>query len=271
MESKLVESLKLKFEPVAIYWTNNLPEGARQFAKGKWGCVMMLFAQAAKGKTAAFDRETAGCMGGAVGLGFGNTYQMWAGGIDCFYRFLSSGNADPEKAQQIIEQMGGRMTEERLDNFLYGERYLKSPEIVKKFMEFLPMIDAPEKYVVMKPLKAVDLNQEKPQVISILANPDQLSALCILAHYASDRPENVMIPFGAGCHQIGIIPLNESKSAHPRAVIGLTDLSARNNIKKQLGREVMAFSVPLRMFLEMEGNVEGSFLRRPTWKELMKD
>jgi len=81
--------------------------------------------------------------------------------------------------------------------------------------------------------------------------------------------ENVMVRFGAGCHQIGILPLHEANSGQPRAVLGLTDLSARNSIKNQLGHEMLTFAVPLQMFLEMEGNVEGSFLKRPTWKELL--
>ncbi len=271
MESKLGVSLKLKFQPVAVSWTDLLPEGARQFARGKWGCVMMLFAAAAKGKTVAFDRETCGCMGGSVGLGFGNTYTQWAGGIECFYRFLSSGSADLEKSREIIEKMGVHMTPERLDNFINGERYLKSPELAKKFVENLPMIDAPEKYVVMRPLKDADLAREKPQVIVFVANPDQISALSVMANYGRMNPENVMTPFGAGCHQIGIIPLNEAKREFPRAVLGLTDLSARNAVKNTLGRDILTFSVPLKMFLEMEENEEGSFLHRHTWKELMKD
>jgi hypothetical protein len=32
----------------------------------------------------------------------------------------------------------------------------------------------------------------------------------------------------------------------------------------------MTFAVPLKMFEEMEQNVEGSFLERPTWQGLLK-
>ncbi len=271
MESKLRESLRLKFEPVAIYWTNNLAAGAKQFAKGKWGCVMMMYAQAAKGKTVAFDRETFGCMGGAVGLGFGNVYERWPGGIDCFYRFLSTGNENTAEGKAMLEKLGGNISKEGLGNFLYGERYCKTPEIAKKFVESLPMVDVPEKYVVMRPLKDVDLNQEPPKVISLLADCDQLSALIVLANYAREKTDNVTVRFGAACHQVGILPLHEAASEHPRAVLGMTDLSARENIKNQIGHDHLAFSVPLKMFLEMEGNVEGSFLERPTWKELSGD
>jgi hypothetical protein len=53
-------------------------------------------------------------------------------------------------------------------------------------------------------------------------------------------------------------------------VVGLTDLSARAAIRQQLGDHLMTFAVPLKMFHEMEGNVEGSFLERPVWEKLVE-
>jgi len=91
MESKIAQALRLKYCPVAIVWTDDKPEKAMDFKEGKWGCVMWMLAAAAKGKTAAFDKNTYGCWGGGVGLGFGNQYLHFPGGIECFYRFLSRG------------------------------------------------------------------------------------------------------------------------------------------------------------------------------------
>jgi len=51
-------------------------------------------------------------------------------------------------------------------------------------------------------------------------------------------------------------------------VVGLTDISARENLRKQFGKDLLSFAVPWQMYLEMEGNVEGSFLQRRTWKGL---
>jgi hypothetical protein len=53
-------------------------------------------------------------------------------------------------------------------------------------------------------------------------------------------------------------------------VVGLVDLSARKNVRRQLGKDVMSFSVPAAMFQRMERNVEGSFLERETWKSLLE-
>lgn|SRR6185369_3039801 len=92
MNSKIAESVKLASEPVALLWSDTLPDDAAMFEKGRWGCVMSLVAAAAKGKTVAFDRETYGCPGGGVGLGFGDLYRSFPGGVNGFCRFLSDGN-----------------------------------------------------------------------------------------------------------------------------------------------------------------------------------
>jgi hypothetical protein len=131
-------------------------------------------------------------------------------------------------------------------------------------------VDIPVQYVIFKPLKDIDLRKEEPVVIVLLADPDQLSALVILANYGREGNENVIIPYAAGCQTIGIYPYQEAKSEKPRAVVGLTDISARKNVKKQLGKDLLSFAVPFPMFQEMEANVEGSFLQRQTWKALME-
>jgi len=53
---------------------------------------MWMLVNAVKGKVAVFDRKTYGCWGGGVGLGFGNIYMDFPGGIECFYYFISIGN-----------------------------------------------------------------------------------------------------------------------------------------------------------------------------------
>lgn len=62
--------------------------------------------------------------------------------------------------------------------------------------------------------------------------------------------------------------ISEDQSDHPRAVVGLTDLSARKAVRTTLGKDVLTFSVPLALYLEMEQNVSGSFLELDLWKEL---
>jgi len=73
------------------------------------------------------------------------------------------------------------MTKESYDNFLHGERYVKSPELVEKFVKALPLTEIPASYVVFQPLSNIDAAKEKPQTIIFFVNPDQLSALTVLA------------------------------------------------------------------------------------------
>ena len=101
MDSKIAAALNLKYEPVAVLRAGEKPEKALQFKQGRWGCVMFMFANAARGKTAAFDAKTYGCWGGGVGLGFGNAYLDFPGGVDCFAHFLSSGNDQWEMEDNV--------------------------------------------------------------------------------------------------------------------------------------------------------------------------
>jgi len=270
MKSKIVDALNLEYNPVALVWTNKKPEDALQFKKGRWGCVVSMFANAAKGRTAVFDRETYGCWGGGVGLGFGNQYVNFPGGEECFCHFLSTGNKQWDTGKNVADKIEKYVGKEFLEDFLYGERYFKSPQLVKKFVNSMPIIDIPARYVVFKPLKDVNLSREQPVVIIFLANPNQVSALVILANYGRGDTDNVIIPYAAGCQTIGIFPYRETKSDNPRAVVGLTDISARENVKGVIGEDLLSFAVPLKMFQEMEDNVEGSFLQRRTWKALIE-
>lgn len=270
MESKVAKAVGLKYNPVAVVLADGRPDNALQFKKGKWGCVMFMFANAAKGKTAAFDAETYGCWGGGVGLGFGNAYLQFPGGVDCFAHFLSSGNMQWEKGRDVGKALEGAAGKEFASNFLKGEAYVRTPELVQQWLGEIPMAEVASNYVLFKPLSAVEPDVEKPETVVFLANPDQLSALVILANYGREGMENVIIPWAAGCQTIGILPYREAQSGKPRAVVGLTDISARKYVRSILGVEYLSFAMPWDFFLEMEGNVGGSFLERHTWQALQE-
>ena len=206
------------------------------------------------------------------GLGFGNQYKYFPGGEEGFCHFLSTGNAVRPGGMEEAEKIKSFMTEESFNHFLHGERYIKTPGGVRDFIGNLPLMDIPADYVVFKPISAVDATSEQPQAVIFFVNPDQLSALTVLANYGRGGNENVIIPYAAGCQTIGIYPYREGKSAKPRAVVGLTDLSARIYVRKQLGDpNFMTFTVPYALFKEMEQDVEGSFLERHTWLTLLHE
>jgi hypothetical protein len=270
MDSKIASAIQLELDPVALVWADAKPEGAMEFVPGKWGCVLFLLAAAAKGKIAVASRETFGCFGGGVGLGFGDQYRNFPGGEECFCRFLSSGNAGTQPGQSIGQGMAASGAAAMAEDFLLGERYIKSPESVRMFIACLPIMEIPTRYVIMKPLYDVDLTRDNVRSITFLVNPDQLSALVVLANYNGEHNENVIIPFAAGCQSIGICTFRENEREDPRAVVGLVDLTARKNLRRQFGRDVMSFSVTPKMLQRMEANVAGSFLERQTWKSLLE-
>lgn len=125
----------------------------------------------------------------------------------------------------MAEKIGNFARKEFMDDFRHGEGYIKTPELVKKWVDLLPIVDIPAKYTVFKPLKEADLNVEEPAIVSFLVNPDQLSVLVVLANYGRERNDNVIVPFAAGCQSIGIIPYRECRSENPKGVIGLVDIS----------------------------------------------
>lgn len=241
MESRVAQELKLRYQPVAIIFSDEKPEGAIQFKAGVRGCVISMLSAAAKGKVAALDRQTVRCAGGRTGLGFGNAYEENPGWIEYF---LSTG-----KPGQFE-----------------GEGYKKSPEIVRQMISKVPITNIPSKYVIFKPLDKVNKQKETPELIVFYVNPDQLSALVVLANYGRPTSDNVIVNMGAGCSTICLYPYQEGLKQRSRAVIGLTDITARPYIDSDL----LAFTVPYNMFIEMEENIPGSFLEKKDWQELKK-
>jgi hypothetical protein len=69
---------------------------------------------------------------------------------------------------------------------------------------------------------------------------------------------------GAGCHTLCLFPLHEAQREPQRAVIGMMDIT----IRPQVDPDILSFSMPYRMFQEMEANVAGSFLETHAWHKV---
>ena len=267
MNSNIAQALSLKFPPLAIYYAQERPAEAEDF---KPLCSVLLVAQAAKGKTMAMTQGTCGCPGASEGFGLETSLpDNFPGGRECFLRFLSTGNKDWEQGRAMIQKLvEGGAPKIMIEEFSEGEGFVKTPELVAQYLEEIPKIEPEGPYVVIKPLEALAPG-EKPKVVTILADPDQLSALVVLANYARPGIDNVRIPFGSGCSSLALHPFYEATQANPRAVVGLTDISARFYLRKILGRDILAFTTPWSLFEEMEGNVSESFLTKHAWKTIM--
>lgn len=245
MQSRIAEAIALKHSPVAILLTNTRPEGAAQFKEGSWrGCAAAMLRAASDGRTVVFDRKTFGCPGGGTGLGFGNCYIGFA--ID---RLLSTGGKAELPNGQAFD-MGE------------GEGFFESPEAAARWAEALPYRDAPTEYIVFKAIDQV-AEGEDVSLVLMFVNPDQLSALVTLAGFRRGGFGNTVSPWGAACQSI-LFAYKEAESGNPRGVMGYFDISQRGKIS----RELLSYTMPYSLYLEMESGVDDSFLRQDTWRKL---
>jgi uncharacterized protein (DUF169 family) len=270
-KSAIAREAGIPYNPVAIVWTEKKPEHALAFKPGVWGCVMWFLAKVAKdGKTAVFTLDTVGCAGGAMGLGFGRPLDRHPGrNAEGFCSFLSNGieGAADKAAYEAVIARGPDARHRKM--LAEGERFLKNPAMVKKFLQNLPVYDAKDRYIVMKPIHEVEEGEEVKSIVFV-ASADQIAALSTLANYETGNIRNgIIVAAGAaGCQAIGVCTYAEGDADNPRAVVGLTDLSARKRVRPALGKDVLTFSVPFALYRQMERNVAGSFLELDLWKEL---
>ncbi|MCL1797669.1 MAG: DUF169 domain-containing protein [Eggerthellaceae bacterium] len=246
MNSRLVEKLAFALEPVAVSFTDDKPSDALQFEEGKRGCVGSMLVAAAEGKTAVFDEKTYGCAGGGVGLCFGDTFTKNNHPTECL---LSTGDEALAAQGRTFARSLGR-----------GERFFASPELAAKWKAEFPYAETPQKYVVFMPLGKV---QQSPDLVCIFANPDQLSALVILAGFSRGSALNVIAPFGAACHSIAFAR-KESQADCPKAVMGFFDISQRHAIPKDL----LTLTMPFTLFKEMDEAADESCLSTKEWERI---
>jgi uncharacterized protein (DUF169 family) len=224
--------------PITFYYTDK-PANAELVKPGSVPrCIIGALVKVQQGQSLAFNIDAVGCAGGKRYLGFAEEI------MPDFEYFLSCG----------------------IPGKLEGERYKKSPEMVKEYMQkHAPIVKAPAKYIVFKRWDNLDAG-DNPDVVIFYAEPDVVAGLFTLASFDEAEQNTVIAPFGSGCASIVQYPFMEAKSAHPRAVIGMFDVSARPFMDKN----TLAFSVPMSKFKRMVGNMEESFLITPSWAKVQK-
>ncbi|MBN1176104.1 MAG: DUF169 domain-containing protein [Dehalococcoidales bacterium] len=224
--------------PITFYYTDEPVHAKAVKPESGPRCVIGALVKVREGQSLAFDGDAVGCPGGKRYLGFTE------GIMPDFEYFLSCG----------------------IPGKLEGERYKKTPEMVKEFMEkYSPAMKAPAKYIVFKRWDKLE-NTDNPEVVICFARPDVLSGLFTLASFDEAEQNTVIAPFGSGCSSIVQHPYLEVKSPNPKGVIGMFDVSARPYVPA----DMLTFSTPMSKFVRMIYNMEESFLITPSWAKVQK-
>jgi len=223
--------------PISFYYTDDGGHTEKVKSGSVSRCLIGALSEVRKGRSLCFDTDSMGCPGGRKYAGFADKL------MPNFEYFLSCG-------------IPGKMQ---------GERYKKSPELVREVMKTSPAFKAPARFIVFKRWDLLE-PPDDPEAVVFFTRPDVLAGLFTLANFDEAEPNGVFAPFGAGCSSIIQYPYLEGKAARPRGVIGMFDISARPFVPQ----DVLTFSAPMAKFLRMTENAEESFLITDSWRKVQE-
>jgi hypothetical protein len=240
MENQLKESFLSKWEryfpgvelPIAYFYADEASAKDLQDTVNEYTCLIGNLTRVRQGHSYVYSSCTPGCPGGKRYTGFVQRLRP------DFEYFLSCG-------------IPGKME---------GERYKKSPVLVKAYLENHPPFKAPGKYLIFKRWDRL-MVKDNPLAVIFFAIPDVISGLFTLSNFDFAEPNGVITPMGSGCSSIISYPLEESESSTPRCVLGMFDVSARPRVPANM----LTFSVPMKRFHQMIENMDESFLTTESW------
>jgi uncharacterized protein (DUF169 family) len=221
--------------PVTFYYSHEARGAEMVKSSSGHQCFISVLSRVRKGTSLCFDVNSIGCPGGKRYLGFKQEIRLE------FEYFLSCG----------------------IPGKLEGERYKKTPELVKEAMKRMPEFKAPAQFIVFKRWDKLE-KQDNPDVAIFFAQPDVLSGLFTLTNFDEADPNGVFAPFSAGCGSIVQYPYLEKDSNRPRGVLGMFDVSARPHVPT----ETLTFALPMNKFQRMIENMEESFLTTASWEKM---
>jgi hypothetical protein len=218
--------------PIVFYYSDI--DTINENKSTKFQCLIGDLNRVRAGTSLRFGVDSIGCPGGRKYLGFTDTISE-----DLEY-FLSCG----------------------IPGKLEGERYKKSPEIARNFLQRQTKFKAPKKYIVFKRWDQIS-EHDDPEVVIFYCKPDVLAGLFTLAGF-DDVEDNIMSPFGSGCMTIITYPYAEREKETPKCFIGMFDPSARPYVQP----DKISFAAPMKKFMGMIENMPESFLITPTWEKI---
>ncbi len=268
MESSIVRHLRPEFEPVAVVWSDTLPDGTVQYRKGKFGCMLYLFAQASRrGKITGGSRETITCGGGRAALGLSPEFAASKEDLHNYSAVFSKGLKSArdrdayEKRMQAVPESWRHLYE-------YGERRHCSYELAESWLlHGLPRYDVPHEYVLFKPLSLTSL-EENVRAVIFPVNPVELAGLVMLAGSVMEGTDPVQVPQGPECTSITAFAYAQAEQESPRAVLGLLGVDGRKVARKRFRDDILTLTLPTPLFQRMEHEADDCVFQIPSWKIL---
>jgi len=203
----------------------------------KENCAFLALNNAFQGETIRLSEDAIRCPGGKGGFGFADGLADMPGGYGHFLSYGAGEGAPP------------------------GMRLKQTPELAEQ-----GALESPQN--VMDGCSVIEIkgfeDSDEPDLVTILATPDQLSALNLLFHYRRLESDITYFPAGSGCSSVFRLPFAELKSKNPRAVIGNADVSSRPGFPENS----FFFTVSGEAFKQMISDADESFLTASAWKRL---
>lgn len=224
-------------QPFAAFYSDHLHNAELASKKEGHHCVIADFSKVLRGKSLAFNADNLGCGGGIRYCGFST------GPRPDFSYFLSYGKPGE----------------------LEGERYKRDPDTVNAWLNHVPEIKAPAKWLICKPFEKLE-DDDHPEVIVFFDKPDVIAGLFTLANYDRKDPYGVKAPFSAGCGAVIQYPWLENQKDDPDCIMGMFDSSARPFLSK----DKLSFAIPMKRFEILAEYMDESFLVTPTWDVIRK-
>ncbi|MFX1338836.1 MAG: DUF169 domain-containing protein [Promethearchaeota archaeon] len=245
LAQKFKSVFKLNYPPIAFFYTNNPPievYNPKRTSGINFPCIIQLLNGVKSGSTLVLGKRSRNlCPGGLTYLGFKKPMK----GLE---NFLSTGIPGPKEGEIIME----------------GERFAKTPELAKKFLDKIPFRKSSAEYAVFMPLDQVNPKQYEPQLVIFYVKNDQLAGLNQLANF--DTLNRTILGIGSACSTIITESLAEiENNDEPRPVLGLlSDILARRHVKP----DEVSFTVGYKKLIQMYNNIEESFLKLEAWNTI---
>lgn len=256
---KLMADLGISEEPFGIYNSDEKPEKAfgpkegtelsRELeSQGKidWAEVMKTFScvmgniwLARKKKCAAFiSAKEYGCPGGAFYTGVHPEY------YEFIVHYVSTGFPGTT---------------------VHGERYMPSPDAMRKWLENFDFPKTKTRYGIFKPLSLFDVS-EPPEFVTFFCRQEVMNGLATLVYFTTGDWDAIATPFGSGCGHLTAWPRHYQKAGKERAVLGTFDPSSRKFMKT----DEIFLTIPLGLYDRMLDAAPESLLKTETWGTVLK-